>query len=93
MKIRSILCPTDFSEFSGRVLEHAVALARLRGAKLTVVHVYASSPRPASTRQPWRRQVGGASGRRFATTAPFRLSCTSCSGSGRQSRRARRSDE
>ena len=41
MKIRSILCPTDFSELSRRALEHAAALARSHDAKLTLVHVYA----------------------------------------------------
>lgn len=40
MKIGSILCPTDFSEFSRRALVHAVTLARWYGAELTVVHVY-----------------------------------------------------
>jgi nucleotide-binding universal stress UspA family protein len=41
MKLRSILCPTDFSAFAGRALEHAAALARTHDAKLTLVHVYA----------------------------------------------------
>lgn len=40
MNIRSILCPTDFSEFSRRALEHAVTVARWYGAELTVIHVY-----------------------------------------------------
>lgn len=40
MKIRSILCPTDFSEFSRLALEHAVALARRTEAELTLLHVY-----------------------------------------------------
>jgi nucleotide-binding universal stress UspA family protein len=40
MKIRTILCPTDFSEFSRRALEHATALALRHGAELAVVHVY-----------------------------------------------------
>ena len=40
MKIRSILCPTDFSEFSARALEHAVLLASRYGAELTLAHVY-----------------------------------------------------
>jgi nucleotide-binding universal stress UspA family protein len=40
MKIRRILCPTDFSPFSRRALEHAVALARAHGAELAVLHVY-----------------------------------------------------
>lgn len=40
MKIRSILCPTDFSEFSDRALEHAATIARWYGAELTIVHSY-----------------------------------------------------
>jgi nucleotide-binding universal stress UspA family protein len=40
MKIRNILCSTDFSEFSRRALEQAVTVARWYGAELTVVHVY-----------------------------------------------------
>jgi nucleotide-binding universal stress UspA family protein len=40
MKIRTVLCPTDFSEFSRRAIEHAVALARWNEAKLTLLHVY-----------------------------------------------------
>ncbi len=39
MKIRRILCPTDFSEFSDRALEHAVAHARWAEAELTLLHV------------------------------------------------------
>jgi nucleotide-binding universal stress UspA family protein len=39
MKIRKILCPTDFSEFSRRALEHATGLARTHGAELAVLHV------------------------------------------------------
>ena len=40
MKIRSILCPTDFSEFSRHAVEHAVALARSNDAELALIHVY-----------------------------------------------------
>ena len=40
MKIRNILCSTDFSEFSRRALEQAVTVARWYRAELTVVHVY-----------------------------------------------------
>jgi nucleotide-binding universal stress UspA family protein len=40
MKIRTVLCPTDFSEFSRRAIEHAVAIARWNEAKLTLLHVY-----------------------------------------------------
>ena len=42
MKIRSILCPTDFSAFAGQAVEHAVMLARWYGAELTLAHVYPS---------------------------------------------------
>ena len=40
MKLRKILCPTDFSEFSRRALAHAMTLARVHGAELTVLHAY-----------------------------------------------------
>jgi nucleotide-binding universal stress UspA family protein len=40
MKIRTVLCPTDFSEFSRRAVEHAVAFARWNEAKLMLLHVY-----------------------------------------------------
>jgi nucleotide-binding universal stress UspA family protein len=40
MKIRTVLCPTDFSEFSRRAIEHAVAVARWNESKLTLLHVY-----------------------------------------------------
>ena len=34
MKIRNVLCPTDFSPFSARALEHAIVLARVYEAEL-----------------------------------------------------------
>jgi nucleotide-binding universal stress UspA family protein len=40
MKIRIILCATDFSEFSSRAVEHASLLARRHEAELTLLHVY-----------------------------------------------------
>ena len=43
--IKTILCPTDFSEASRHALTHAVRLARWFGASLTVLHVY---PLPAA---------------------------------------------
>jgi nucleotide-binding universal stress UspA family protein len=39
IQIRRILCPIDFSEFSRRALEHAVALGRWYEAEITVLHV------------------------------------------------------
>ena len=47
MRIRHILCPTDFSEFSRRALEHAVIIAGWYQARLTFVHVYPSAARGA----------------------------------------------
>ena len=40
MKIRSVVCATDFSEFSRRAVEHATALAGWNEAKLMLLHVY-----------------------------------------------------
>jgi nucleotide-binding universal stress UspA family protein len=40
MKIRHILCATDFSEFSARAVEHAALLAGAFGAELTLAHAY-----------------------------------------------------
>jgi nucleotide-binding universal stress UspA family protein len=38
--IRRILCPTDFSEFSRRALDHAITVAHWSGAEITVAHAY-----------------------------------------------------
>ncbi len=37
--IRRILCPTDFSDFSRRALDHAIALAGRHGSGIVLVHV------------------------------------------------------
>lgn len=42
IEIRRILCPIDFSEFSRRALDHAVAIARWYNASVTAVHVDAA---------------------------------------------------
>lgn len=39
LKIESILCPVDFSEFSTKAYEYACSLARYYGSKLVVEHV------------------------------------------------------
>ena len=39
MTINRILCPIDFSDASSHALDHAVALARWSGARITAVHV------------------------------------------------------
>jgi nucleotide-binding universal stress UspA family protein len=45
---RRILCPTDFSAFSERALEHAIALANRRESFLTLLHVVPPHIPPAA---------------------------------------------
>jgi len=40
MEIRHVVCCVDFSDFSRRALEHAVAIATWYEARLTVMHAY-----------------------------------------------------
>jgi nucleotide-binding universal stress UspA family protein len=40
--IARILCPIDFSDFSRRALDHAVAIAHRYGSSVTALHVYTS---------------------------------------------------
>jgi nucleotide-binding universal stress UspA family protein len=44
IEIRRILCPIDFSDFSRRALDHAIAIARWYKASVTVLHVFSSVP-------------------------------------------------
>jgi nucleotide-binding universal stress UspA family protein len=44
IEIRNILCPVDFSDFSRRAVDHAVAVARWYGSTLTLFHVAAVVP-------------------------------------------------
>jgi nucleotide-binding universal stress UspA family protein len=44
MDIRHILAPTDFSDYSKKVLSDALELARTFGAKLSLLHVVEPSP-------------------------------------------------
>lgn len=56
MDIRRILCPTDFSDCSGRALGHAVAIAQWYDSAITLFHVCASTPGPSnvsSVRRPF----------------------------------------
>lgn len=57
MNIRRILCPVDFSDASADAVEHATAIARWYGARLTVLHVYPSVGRPPTLPVP---DAGGA---------------------------------
>jgi len=47
VEIRRILCPVDFSDFSRRALDHAIAVARWYGSTVTVLHVFSPMPVPA----------------------------------------------
>jgi nucleotide-binding universal stress UspA family protein len=44
IRISHVLCPIDFSSFSARALQHAAALARWYGARLTAIHVWHEIP-------------------------------------------------
>jgi nucleotide-binding universal stress UspA family protein len=46
VKIRRILCPVDFSDFSRRALDYAIAVAKWYGSRLIVLYVY-QPPMPA----------------------------------------------
>lgn len=50
LHIAQLLCPVDFSDFSRHALDHAAALARWYGARLTLLHVFVN--RPASDMPP-----------------------------------------
>lgn len=52
IEIRRILCPTDFSDFSRRALEHAVALAHWYEAEITLLHVVPFVPSVATATFP-----------------------------------------
>jgi nucleotide-binding universal stress UspA family protein len=44
IEIKRILCPIDFSEYSGHALDYAVAVGGWYGATVTALHVYAEWP-------------------------------------------------
>jgi nucleotide-binding universal stress UspA family protein len=44
IEIRRILCPIDFSDYSRRALDHAIAIARWYESAVTVLHVFAAAP-------------------------------------------------
>jgi nucleotide-binding universal stress UspA family protein len=58
-EIKRILCPVDLSDFSPPVLAHAAALARLYGAEITALHVFAAwLPPPGQATYPgWMIQI------------------------------------
>ena len=49
INIGNIVCPIDFSDYSRRALDHAVAIARRYDSLISLVHVCATMPasRPA----------------------------------------------
>jgi nucleotide-binding universal stress UspA family protein len=44
IEIRRILCPIDFSDYSRRALDHAIAIARWYESTVTVLHVFSPVP-------------------------------------------------
>jgi nucleotide-binding universal stress UspA family protein len=44
IEIQRILCPIDFSDYSRRALDHAVAIARWYESAVTALHVFATAP-------------------------------------------------
>jgi nucleotide-binding universal stress UspA family protein len=46
IEIRRILCPVDFSDFSRRALDHAIAIARWYDASVTALYVFSPAPVP-----------------------------------------------
>ena len=63
--VKKILYPTDFSSYSNQAYLHAVALAEVHDASLTILYVYAptlgaASPErdPKAEKEHWREQLG-----------------------------------
>lgn len=70
--IKRILCPTDFSDFSHRALDHAIALARWYEARVEVLHVFSVEPAFAYSEYPGPMKLASVSaGRLFAELARF----------------------
>ena len=44
IEIRRILCPIDFSDYSRRALDHAIAIARWYESTVTALHVFSPAP-------------------------------------------------
>ncbi|MBI3050454.1 MAG: universal stress protein [Acidobacteria bacterium] len=40
VEVRHVLCPVDFSDFSRRALDHAIAIAKWYGSRLSVLYIY-----------------------------------------------------
>jgi nucleotide-binding universal stress UspA family protein len=47
IEIRRILCAVDFSDYSRRALDHAIAIARWYESTVTVLHVFPAAPAAA----------------------------------------------
>ena len=56
MHVKKILYPTDFSSYSNQAYLHAVALAEIHGASLTIVYVYTPNVEGGDRRH-WRNQL------------------------------------
>src|SRR5258708_4788097 len=53
--VKRILYPTDFSPYSNQAYFHAVAVAEVHRASLTIVYVYV--PGPGGDQRHWREQL------------------------------------
>ena len=56
-RIKRILYPTDFSSYSNQAYFHAVGLAELHNAQLTVMYVFNPAADQAGDRNYWRGQL------------------------------------
>ncbi|MBI3047639.1 MAG: universal stress protein [Acidobacteria bacterium] len=76
LQIAQVLCPVDFSDFSRRSLDHASALARWYGARLTLLHVFVNRPAvdlPPTPMTDGERQRLTSDLRRLAAHVPFEV--------------------
>lgn len=56
--VKKILYPTDFSSYSNQAYFHAVALAEVHRASLTILYVYVPGSGEEATERPyWRNQL------------------------------------
>ena len=77
--LRSIFHPSDFTEASEVAFEHALKIAIVSGAKLTMLHVEASpAPNGKTSQESERRSSDGSS---FRKTVPRARSGSLASGS------------
>lgn len=93
IEITRILCPIDFSDYSRRALDHAVAMARWYDSTITLLHVFSVVPvaayapgtpmHPSVALTPMDREALLASMKRFAEDevgSDLPIQCETCEG-------------